>query len=160
MRKINKLRIAIVSLVVLICVIGVFTTVTYSKRTTVRRDNISKIGMKITYNKKDYIVDLENSETVLEILKELPMEKLFVNYEDSFYSGNLANKVKVSGEEVNKLKKNHVYYHPGWGGIVIVYKDYEFTNEKLIHVGKLKEELKLKGNMVKIKVDTNEKANS
>ena len=160
MKKINKLRIAIVSLIILICFIGIFTVTTYSKKTAVRRDNISKIGMKITIDKKDYIVELDNNETVLEVLNELPIDKYFVNYEDAFYSGNLSTKVIASGEEVNLLKKNHVYYHPGWGGIVIVYKDYEFTNEKLIHMGKIKGDLKLKGNMIKIKVDTNEKANS
>ena len=161
MKKINKLRIAIISLIVLIFSISVFTVVTYSKKTAVRRDNISKIGMKIIVNKKEYNVKLENNETVLEILKDLPLDKYFVNYEDAFYSGNLPMKVAVSGEEVNKLEKNHVYYHPGWGGIVIVYKDYEFTNEKLIHIGTIKGDIKLKGPMVKIKVDTNEKkANS
>jgi hypothetical protein len=117
--------------------------------------------MKIIVNKKEYIVKLENNETVLAILKDLPIDKYFVNFEDSFYSGNLSNKVAVSGEEVNKLEKNHVYYHPGWGALVISYKDYEFTNEKLIHVGTIKGDIKLKGNMVNIKIDTNEKkANS
>ena len=159
-RKINKLRIAIFSLLLVIVALGIFTYVTYSKRSEIRRDNISEIGMKIIVNKEEYIVKLDNNETVLEILKELPIEAMFVDFENSLYVGSLTKKVTISGKEDNILLKNHIYYHPGWGRIVLVYNEYNFLDEKLIHVGEVSKDFKFDKKMMKIKVTTNEKASS
>ncbi len=159
-RKINKLRIAIISLVLVIFVLGVFTIVTYSKKNEIRRENISKIGMKVIIDKKEYIVKLDNNETVLELLKQLPMETMFVDFEKSLYIGSLTKKVAISGKEDHVLLKNHIYYHPGWGRLVLVYNEYNFINEKLVHVGEVSKDFKFNKIMVKVKITTNEKTSS
>ena len=157
MKRVKRLRIAIISLIIVIFSIGVFTIATYSKKTAIRRDNIEKIGMKIVVDKKKYNVELDNNETVLEVLQLLPEEIMFVDYENAFYMGNLGNKVISSGEASNNLLKNNIYYHPGWGGLLLVYNDYNFVNEKMIHIGKVKNDFEFTGSMTKIIVDTNEK---
>ena len=110
----NNLKIASIVLIILILLLVVFTIVTYNKELNERQVNIDKIGMKFIIEDNEYVVRLSNNNTTIELLDKLPFETDIAKYEDSLYIARVFDKLTLDGEKVSEVKKNHIYYHPGW----------------------------------------------
>ncbi len=139
----NNKRLKVVTIVLSLVVISIiiFTIVTYNKKETIKRENITRIGLKIIVDEKECIVNLANNDTVLAIQKELPFSTLFTKYADSVYYAKLNKNIDVDGEIVSTVKEKGVYYHTGWQSIVIAYKKYTFKKQKLVYLGSINENI-------------------
>ena len=153
----KRLRIASIILITIILLIITFTIITYNKEMNIRKTNINNIGMKINVDDKTYVVKLSNNDTTYDVLKTLPIQTDMVKFADSLYIIRLYDKIEVDGEKVNDCLKNNIYYHPGWNSLVLLYKDYTFSNIKLIHIGAIGDFTNHDKSIKKVLIDTNPK---
>ena len=152
--KRNRLPIATAILAVIIVAIFVFTIITYNKEMTERKNNIDSIGMKLIIDNQEYPVKLSNNNTTIELLNTLPYSGSMAIYEESFYIININKEFSLDGERVNDLEAQNIYYNPAWKSLVLVYKDYKYNKNKMVHIGSIKKNFAAKEVIEKVIIST------
>jgi len=106
------------------------------------KDNDNEIekgyNMTIKLNDQAYTVNLEDNDTVIDIVKMLPLEQEFVRYAEHEYYTELPDKPAFdSVEKTSQIKAGHLYYWDGWNAFVINYEDADISPYKVAHLGEV-----------------------
>ena len=96
--------------------------------------------MKITWNEKEYTVITEDSTTVRDILKMLPLNLQMRRNGPVEFVGDLPEKPINDGRKTSIIKPNEVYYYAGWNVLCLNYAHGDISPYNVTYIGKVEDE--------------------
>ncbi len=96
-----------------------------------------KNSIVINLDGKNYAAELEDNETVRNILKGLPLSLDIQRYAGHEYYAELPFRPEFAAERTSHIKAGHLYYWDGWNAFVINYEESNIEPYKVVHLGKI-----------------------
>lgn len=103
--------------------------------------------MKITLNGKTYAIRTEDSTTLRDIEKQLPLTLAFRRNHDVEFVGTLPEKPVNDGRKISAIHPGGIYYYEGWNVFCLNYAEGDISPYFITYLGnaedeRLSEELK------------------
>lgn len=95
--------------------------------------------INIIIDNKEYEAELENNNTVKDIMEHLPVEIVMERYANHEFSGKLPFKPASISEKTSNLKAGSLYYWEEGNSFVINYIDYDISPYSSVYLGKFKD---------------------
>ncbi|MBE6129496.1 MAG: hypothetical protein E7185_09500 [Erysipelotrichaceae bacterium] len=95
--------------------------------------------MKIILNGKTYKVHTEDSTTVRDIEKALPLQLSFRRNHDVEFVGELPMKPVNDGRKISKIHPNGIYYYEGWNVFCLNYEEGDISPYFITFLGTVEE---------------------
>lgn len=106
---------------------------------SVKKQKSEEDVMKISINGTAYEVELEQNDTVKDIVKHMPLKLDMVRFAGHEFYSKLHFTPVLAKERTSEIKAGHVYYWDGWNAFVINYIDSNITPYQVVHIGEIKD---------------------
>ncbi len=96
--------------------------------------------MKVIWNEKEFTITTEDSTTVRDIEKMLPLTLKMRRNGPVEFVGDLPQKPVNDGRKTSIVKPNEVYYYAGWNVLCLNYAPADISPYDITYLGKAEDE--------------------
>lgn len=98
--------------------------------------------LKLTIDGKMFTANLNDNQTVNDILNLLPIKLTLQRYAGHEYYSRLPNKPSIQGVPMTSdAYAGGIYYYDGWGAFTVLYGDAHIAPYEVVHIGDVNEDI-------------------